>query len=192
MSKKVKDDINNVNPYEVDKFSKIPSGLIVILLKVWAAAAAVFLFMGSIELGIVVPAYTPDRVVNLTYYITAILIIGFIMTVLNNYAVRIYVRLTYNRRNNTYKYNMVNVGGLKSLFINLGYFMLISVILFFAYYPISSNYLALNTMGSGNGQALEPFTYGFLFFFVDAFFVLIKNLIQYLYKRNKYYKQLRS
>ena len=42
MSKKVKDEFDGQKPYEVDKLSKFPSWLIFLLLKYWAAAAAVF------------------------------------------------------------------------------------------------------------------------------------------------------
>ena len=46
-------DVNNINPYELDKLSKIPSWLIIILLKYWAAAAAVYFgLIGGISFGL--------------------------------------------------------------------------------------------------------------------------------------------
>ena len=49
MSKKVKDVSNeDINPYELDKLSKVPSWLIILILKYWAAAAAVFFIAKSI------------------------------------------------------------------------------------------------------------------------------------------------
>ena len=46
-------DVNNINPYEMDKLSKIPSWLIIIFLKYWAAAAAVYFgLIGGISIGL--------------------------------------------------------------------------------------------------------------------------------------------
>ena len=46
-------DVNKINPYELDKLSKIPSWLIIILLKYWAAAAAVYFgLIGGISFGL--------------------------------------------------------------------------------------------------------------------------------------------
>ena len=42
MSKKEKRIEEEFDPYKVDKLSKIPSWLIILVLKYWAAAAAVF------------------------------------------------------------------------------------------------------------------------------------------------------
>ena len=51
--KKAQDDIENLNPYQVDKLSKIPSWIIIAILKYWAAAAAVFfILIGGLDIGI--------------------------------------------------------------------------------------------------------------------------------------------
>ena len=42
MRKKDKNEVVDIDPYKVDKLSKIPSWLIILILKYWAAAAAVF------------------------------------------------------------------------------------------------------------------------------------------------------
>ena len=41
------ENMNEINPYEVDKLSKIPSVVKIIFLKYWAAAAAVFFMVIS-------------------------------------------------------------------------------------------------------------------------------------------------
>ena len=47
------DEINELNPYEVDKLSKIPSWLVIIFIKYWAAAAAVFFMaIGGLDIGV--------------------------------------------------------------------------------------------------------------------------------------------
>ena len=51
-SKKVKDENMDINPYEMDKLSKVPSWLKILLLKYWAAAAASFLLFGISFLGL--------------------------------------------------------------------------------------------------------------------------------------------
>lgn len=49
MKTRGKQDIKETNPYKVDKLSRIPSWLIILVLKYWAAAAAVF-FMAAVGL----------------------------------------------------------------------------------------------------------------------------------------------
>ncbi|MDE6584476.1 MAG: hypothetical protein K2K15_03650, partial [Anaeroplasmataceae bacterium] len=52
MSKRVKVEEKDVNPYKVDKLSRIPSWIILLILKYWAAAAAVFFMaIGGIGIG---------------------------------------------------------------------------------------------------------------------------------------------
>ncbi len=52
MKTRGKQDIKETNPYKVDKLSRIPSWLIILVLKYWAAAAAVFFMaVGGISIG---------------------------------------------------------------------------------------------------------------------------------------------
>ena len=53
MKKKADQSQKELKPYEVDKLSKIPSWIIVIFLKFWAAAAAVFFIaIGGSDIGL--------------------------------------------------------------------------------------------------------------------------------------------
>lgn len=197
--KKEVQDINDVDPYKVDKLSKIPSWLIVLILKYWAAAAAIY-FIGmdtfiinwsesdSVKLAsdVDVMLYEISQAMILT------ILFGLFLAIFSNYIVRPFVRMMYNRRNNTYRYNMVNVRGFKSFLLSLLYnmplsFLLTVIVVWMGYYG-----LVLDPFGTTGGTGVEPFSYALVYIIVDAFFVLIKDLIVNIYQRAKYNKQMRS
>ena len=197
--KKEVQDINDVDPYKVDKLSKIPSWLIVLILKYWAAAAAIY-FIGmdtfiinwsesdSVKLAsdVDVMLYEISQAMILT------ILFGLFLAIFSNYIVRPFVRMMYNRRNNTYRYNMVNVRGFKSFLLSLLYnmplsFLLTVIVVWMGYYG-----LVLDPFGTTGGTGVEPFSYALVYIIVDAFFVLIKDLIVNIYQRAKYNSQMRS
>jgi len=56
MKKKVEEELNKeTNPYQLDKLSKVPSWLIVLVLKYWAAAAAIYFIGMSVDIIDLVP-----------------------------------------------------------------------------------------------------------------------------------------
>ena len=113
--------INEIDPYKVDKLSKVPTWLIVLILKYWAAAAAVFFILnGGTDIGLSFSEST-DPVEALATDILIIILLGLFLALFASYIVRHIVRLTYNRRNNTYRYNMVNLKGFKAFLINFIY-----------------------------------------------------------------------
>lgn len=191
MKKDVKEDIQGQAPYKVDKLSKIPRWLVFLLLKFWAAAAAVFFSsIGGLDVGLDfsnVNEQDPMAILNAT--IIAVIMIGLFLCLLMNYIVRPIARLMYNRRCNTYKYNMVNCKGILSFFLNFFYCMFLSIILCFVTYFLSMHGLVLDPFGTTGGQGIEPITYGLCFVVVDFIFLFIKNLIIYIYNRIKYQKQ---
>ena len=197
--KKEVQDINDVDPYKVDKLSKIPSWLIVLILKYWAAAAAIY-FIGmdtfiinwsesdSVKLAsdVDVMLYEISQAMILT------ILFGLFLAIFSNYIVRPFVRMMYNRRNNTYRYNMINVRGFKSFLLSLLYnmplsFLLTVIVVWMGYYG-----LVLDPFGTTGGTGVEPFSYALVYIIVDAFFVLIKDIIVNIYQRAKYNKQMRS
>ena len=197
--KKEVQDINDVDPYKVDKLSKIPSWLIVLILKYWAAAAAIY-FIGmdtiiinwsdqeNIKLAtdVDVLLYEMSQAVLLT------VLFGLFLSLFSNYIVRPFVRMMYNRRNNTYRYNMVNVKGFKSFFLSLLYnmplsFLLTVIVVWMGYYG-----LVLDPFGTTGGTGVEPFSYALVYIIVDAFCVFIKDVIVNLHERAKYKRQMRS
>jgi len=197
--KKEVQDINDVDPYKVDKLSKIPSWLIVLILKYWAAAAAIY-FIGmdtfiinwsesdSVKLAsdVDIMLYEISQAMILT------ILFGLFLAIFSNYIVRPFVRMMYNRRNNTYRYNMINVRGFKSFLLSLLYnmplsFLLTVIVVWMGYYG-----LVLDPFGTTGGTGVEPFSYALVYIIVDAFFVLIKDVIVNIYQRAKYNRQMRS
>ena len=186
-------DVNQINPYELDKLSKIPSWLIVILLKYWAAAAAVYFgLIGGISIGLdfsdwgeptdIVEKFAQDEII--------ILILAFALCIVMNYIVKPIVRLMYNRRNNTYKYNMINGKGFVFLFVTFFYTFILSLILYFITNILSYYGLVLDLFGTTGSIGIDPFTYALCFLVVDSIFVLCKNCINMIINRIKYKKLL--
>ena len=188
--KESKDDIENLNPYEVDKLSKIPAWLIIILLKYWAAAAAVFFMtIGGLDIGVDVSGEgSLEYNLNISFMIILLIALG--MAILSNYAIKQIVLMMHNRRRNTFKYNIINFRGFSALLAYLVYMFVVSVILYFFVNFLSWKGWVLNVFGTTEGYGIEPFTYGFCFIIVDGIFVSIKDLIVMLYQRIIYKKQM--
>ena len=195
MKKKKDFENESFNPYEVDKLSKIPSWIVIIFLKYWAAAAAVFfMIIGGLDIGLnfsEIEGESADLIQIARFSAVIIFAIAFAMAILFTYGVRPIVRLMYNRRNNTYKYNMVNGKGFLPLIYNLIYMYVISFILFFVGTILGSNNLLPNLFGETR-FGLEPFSYGLLFLIIDSIFVLIKNLIINISQRITYKRQIKE
>lgn len=195
MKKKKDFENESFNPYEVDKLSKIPSWIVIIFLKYWAAAAAVFfMIIGGLDIGLnfsEIEGESADLIQIARISSVIIFAIAFAMAILFTYGVRPIVRLMYNRRNNTYKYNMVNGKGFLPLIYNLIYMYVISFILFFVVTILGSNNLLPNLFGETR-FGLEPFSYGLLFLIIDSIFVLIKNLIINISQRITYKRQIKE
>ncbi len=192
---KDKKDVNNINPYELDKLSKIPSWLIVILLKYWAAAAAVyFSLIGGLELGIDFSQWEEGADLSIRFQqdVSIIIILAFALAIVLFYICRPIIRLMYNRRNNTYRYNMINGKGLVYFFITILYTLVLSIILYIITLFLSKYGLVLDLLGTTDNTGIEPFTYALCFSIVDGIFILAKNGISLLIKRYQYKKQLQE
>lgn len=194
MKKTVKEESNGQEPYKADKLSKIPSWLIFLLLKYWAAAAAVFFSaIGSLDIGFDFSKVDEADINAILSADFALLVfIGLFLTLFMNYIVRPIVNLMHSPGRDTHKYNMVNCKGILSLFLSLLYYMLISLVLFFVTILLSSKRWVLDPFGTTGGQGVEPFTYGICFILVDFIFLSIKNIIIMLYQRYRYYKEMKA
>lgn len=185
------DDIQNINPYEVDKLSKIPAWLVIILLKYWAAAAAVFfMIIGGLDIGLDFTSYegaTAQEVLGISFRI--IVLIALAMAILFNYVIKQVVFMMHNRRRNTFRYNIINFRGFSAFLTYLVYMFVVSFILYFVTVFLGSKGLVLNSFGRSD-TGIEPFTYGFCFIVVDGIFVIIKDLIVMIYQRIIYKKQM--
>ena len=190
-TKKVKDENMEFNPYEVDKLARVPSWLKILLLKYWAAAAASFLLFGISQLGLSLNTKSATEDVETT--VKLLVLLGLFLSVFMNYVLRPFVRLMFNRRDNTYRYNMINVKGIKSFGLAIVYNMLMAMIIYLVLvYILSPNGLVLDPFGTTGGIGIEPFTVGFIYLFFDAIFLFIKNLIIMAFQRVKYKKQVTS
>lgn len=190
-TKKVKDENMDFNPYEVDKLARVPSWLKILLLKYWAAAAACFLLFGISQLGLSLDTKSATEDVETT--VKLLVLLGLFLAVFMNYVLRPFVRLMFNRRDNTYRYNMINVKGIKSFGLALVYNMIMAMIIYLVLvYILSPNGLVLDPFGTTGGIGIEPFTVGFIYLFFDAIFLIIKNLIIMAFQRAKYKKQITS
>ena len=193
MKKRVEDEFQGQRPYQVDKLSKVPSWLVILILKFWAAAAAVFFsVIGGIDIGLDFGNIDGDVAAVLAANIASVVFIGLFLAVFMNYIVRPFVRMMYNSRDNTYRYNMVNLKGIVSLPVALGYNMLLSVILYFVTIFLSAHGLVLDLFGTTGGTGIEPFTYAFCYIVVDFIFLFIKNLCIDLYQKYRYNKDMQE
>ncbi len=187
-------DIKEIDPYKIDKLSRVPSGLIILILKYWAAAAAVFFsIIGGPDIGLNFDdAVTDDPIAVISQSFLIVLLIALFLSLLINYVVRPIVRLLYNRRNNTFKYNMINLKGFKSFLVCLIYMFVISIILYFVVVFMGMHGLILDPFGTTGGAGIEPFSYGLYFIVVDGIFLLIKNLIIMIFQRVQYKRQIQG
>ena len=184
MKKNSKEDISEKKNM-ADKFSKIPSWLIILLLKYWAAAAAIFFSVISCD-GLNLGQnneVTGEQVFAID--IAIIILIGLFLALFSNYIVRPSVRMMYNRKNRVYRYNMINFKGFISFPIALAYNFLLSLILYFIVYFLGMHGLILNPFGMTN-YGIEPFSYAFFYVVVDFIFLFIKDASLDIKERVKY------
>ena len=190
-TKKVKDENMEINPYEVDKLAKVPSWIKILLLRYWAAAAACFLLFGLSELGMNI--YNDDDVSALETNIKLIVILGLFLAVFTNYVVRVFVRLMYNRRDNTYRLNLINFKGILSFVAALAYNFVLAILIFIIIVGFLSKYgLVLDPFGTTGGIGIEPFTVGFVYLILDGICIIIKNIIVMIIQRVKFNIQNKS
>lgn len=187
MKKDSKEDISEKKNI-VDKLSKIPSWIIILLLKYWAAAAAIFFSVISSDgLNLGDNKETTSGQV-FAVDIAIIVLIGLFLALFMNYIVRPSVRMMYNRKNKVYRYNMINVKGFLSFVLALGYNMILSIIIYFVVYFLGIHGLIFNPFGMTN-YGIEPFSYALYYIIVDFIFLFIKDAILDTIARVKYKRE---
>lgn len=189
MKKNSKEDISGKTNI-TDKLSKIPSWIIILLLKYWAAAAAIFFsVIGGVDIGLnfdTIKDATAGEI--FAQDISLIVLIGLFLGLFTNYLVRPTVRMMNNRKNRAYRYNMINVKGFISFPISLVYNMTISIMLYFVIYFLGMHGLILNPFGMTN-YGIEPFSYALYYIIVDFVFLFIKDSILDIRARIKYKRE---
>lgn len=188
---KKEDTIQEIDPYKLDKLSRVPSWIIIFFIKFWAAAAAVFfIVIGGVDIGFDFTGGDADYAEVLSQSVVIIIMLALFLALFQNYIVRPIVRLMYNRRNNSFRYNMINMKGFKSFLLSFVYMIFVSITLYIVTIFLSSHGLVLDPFGTTNGQGIEPFTYGFCFLLLDTICLFIKNLIINIKTRIVYKKQI--
>ncbi len=191
MKKNDKNNLEEINPYHVDKLSKVPSWLIVLILKYWAAAAAVFFSaIGGLDIGFDLSEAGNDPISQMAETIKLIIFIGLFLALFMNYIVRPFVRMMNNRRSRTFRFNLINCKGFLSFILSLLYNLSLSIVLCFIIYFLGKHHLIWDPFGTTGGAGIEPFSYALCYVLVDILCILIKNLIIYIVSRVQYKKQM--
>lgn len=176
--KKKKEELkkNEQNPYQSDKLAKIPSWFKILLLKFWVAAATFFFF------AIANPFISGESIYDAEKYFV---FMAFGLSIFNEYIAKPIIRLMNNSRDNTFKFNMVNLKGVKSFFLNLLYAFVIMCPVAVVFVKCAEHGIVINLFGTGE-YGIEPITMAFIYVIFDYSFVGLKNLIIYLYKKIKF------
>lgn len=191
MKKNDKNNVKEINPYHVDKLSKVPSWLIVLILKYWAAAAAVFFSaIGGLDIGFDMSQTSTDPISEMTKTIQLIVFIGLFLALFMNYIVRPFIRMMNNRRSRTFRFNLINCKGFLSFVLSLLYNLALSIVLCFVIYFLGKHHLIWDPFGTTGGAGIEPFTYALCYVLLDILCILIKNIIIYIVSRIQYKKQM--
>lgn len=185
MNKNVIPD-NNVNddPAKYNKVSRIPTWVKVLLLKYWAAGAAIFFIgMGGSFIGLDYSSLDYDDVLAiLSYFERFFVMLALFLAIVMNYIVKKLVSMMHTSRNNAKYYNMVNLKGFKGFLVNFGYALLCLLPIMAVNVWISLDGRMQSLFGSSWG--VEPFTMGLVYIFVDFIFLVIKHaIINYRHKR---------
>lgn len=194
MKENEKNNLNEQDPYKLDKLSRIPSWIIILFLKYWAAAAAIFFgVIGGVDIGLDFSDIGSGDATNVAVLsIKIIVLIALFISLFINYIVRPIARLMYNRRNNTYRYNMINFKGFLSFVVCFAYHLVLSTILFGITVFLGSKGWIWDPFGTTSGSGIEPFTYGFCYIAVDFIFMFIKNCILDFNEKRKYKRQMKE
>ncbi|MDE7161887.1 MAG: hypothetical protein K2N65_03905, partial [Anaeroplasmataceae bacterium] len=109
MKKDSKEDISGKTNI-MDKLSKFPSWIIILLLKYWAAAAAIFFsVIGGVDIGLNLDSVKESTAGEIfAQDFSLVILIGLFLGLFTYYLVRPTVRMMYNRKNRAYRYNMIN------------------------------------------------------------------------------------
>lgn len=185
--KKFKDEQlqDSTNPYKSDFLSKIPSWLKVLILKYWAAAAAVFFVgIGGQFLGLdwskisETGSYWLAIEYGLRFFVLLVLFLALVM----NYIVKFFTLMMHSSRDNCKRYLFVTRKGFLGFLLNLGYSLIVMIPIFMLTVFIAKYNLLPNLFGGNVEWGLEPFSMGLFYVVIDFIFVFFKNVIVHLYK----------
>ncbi len=172
MAEKKVDYKDQIKPGKLDK---IPSWIKIILLKYWVAGATFYFFgMGG--------AFLWANGDNDRQTISLWLILGLGLGLMMEYVSKPIIRLMRTDFDDTYRFNLINLRGVKSLFLNLLYGFVNTMLTMALSVFLNRLHINLDVLNIADGGA-EPFLMGFLFLFVDFWFVFFKRLSIFTYKK---------
>ena len=174
-------------------FYKIPSWILIFIVKYWAAAAAVFfIIIGGSDIGFDFTKEYEDLTVVFRISETIIILIALFMALFQNYVTKWFARSLYSRRNNTRRFIIYNKKGFSAFLFSLLYCFLLSLVLFFVVYFMSLHGLIFDPFGTTGGVGIEPFSYALFYIIIDTVILVTKNIIINIYQRVKYKKQMEN
>ena len=174
-------------------FQKIPSWILITIVKYWAAAAAVFfIIIGGLDVGLDFSTASEDPAVILNISGSIILLIALFSALFQNYVTKLFAKILYSRRNNTKRFVVYNQKGFTAFIFYLGYCFLLGFALFFIIIFLGSKGLIFDPFGTTGGSGIEPFSYALLYIVLDAIVIIIKNTVINIYQRIKYNKQMNN
>ncbi len=178
--KKEELDQNDIENYKKPNFlNKIPSWLKILFIKYWAAGAAFYFFgIGSSLL------WSSDDDSNSTLFLYICLVLGYALV--SEYIIKQLVRLMRTSRDDTFYYNMINVKGTKSFFLNLGYAFI--VVLPCVYVCGFASAKGLISIWGSDVDGVDPLVFALVVTFVDFIYLFIKNSIMNYVKKHKFNK----
>lgn len=169
---------NEFDPYAVDKLSRVPLVLKVLVVKYWGAGAAAFLvFMG---LNKFLPSDV-DGSRNLDAYLIFWVIFGLIIDFFMNKL----IRMMGNPIKPTQKYIFINGSSAFTIFGNILYAALCWYIIMWGYQgflQLIFDDIKYNALNPRLWSPENPFTFALLFTICDILLLLIKNGIIKLYR----------
>ncbi len=178
MKKQQNFDPNN-ETFVVNNKSKVPSWLKILLLKYWTAGAVLYFF--GFGLGLLWASTT--NLENQTIYLAVLLILGYCL--INEYIVKPIVRLFKSSNDDTYYYNMINLKGTKSFFLNLGYSIIVIIPTVIIMSQMAAHGITLDITFQGG---IDPFSFALVVVIIDFIYLFIKNTIMNFIKKRKFNK----
>ena len=180
------------NPYQVDKLSKIPTGVILTFIKFWAAMAAIFfILIGGVDLGLNFSIQAADAYAEMARTIVAVVLVSLFLAILLNYGVKHFAHLMHNRRNNAKKWIIINQKGFLA-FLEYLVYTFVCVVILFLVIAFLGKYRLIPSFLQNDGLGIEPFSAGFIFLLIDGIFLLIKNYTIRIFKVIRYNKLIRE
>lgn len=158
------------NPYQIDKFSKIPGWVKVTFLK-WWVAGAVYYFVGF------------GLLFTLTSFIDSVIYLGLLLGIVSEYIVNPVIRWMQKSLPNYEDHIIVLERGVKGLLLNILFGFLFSIIIAMTYVGINSLAIAIFSLEKSRiVLGVEPILYGLFYLAYNILFIKIKH---FLFRRKK-------